>query len=202
MSKWDERYLGDDYAFGTEPNEFIAAVASQLPQQGKALDLATGEGRNGIFLAGLGLEVEGVDLSAVGLAKAQKLADAKGVAFQTRLADIAAMDLPPQYYAVICSVFCHFTEPQRTTVLQKMVHALQPGGMFAGVFYHPDQIAYGTGGPSDPAMLGTLAESQTALAGLEWLAAEEGVLELDEGRRHRGTSAVVRVLGRKPEGHS
>ena len=49
MSKWDERYQPEEYVFGTEPNEFIARIRPYLPAQGRALDLATGEGRNGIF---------------------------------------------------------------------------------------------------------------------------------------------------------
>ena len=199
MSKWDERYLTDDYVFGTEPNEFIARILPLLPKGGRALDLATGEGRNGIFLAQHGFQAEGVDMSAVGLEKAQKLAAEKGVRFDTRLENIAEMAWPSEHYAVITSVFCHFIEPERTQVMQRMIGALQPGGMFAGVFYHPDQIALGTGGPKDAAMLGTLAEMQQALHGLEWLVAEHEVIELGEGSRHRGRSSVVRVLGRKPQ---
>lgn len=198
MSKWDERYQPEEYVFGTEPNEFIARIRPYLPTRGRALDLATGEGRNGIFLAQLGLEAEGVDMSARGLEKAQKLAQQKGVQFATRLADISEMDLPTGHYAVITSVFCHFAEPERSRTLQRMITALQSGGLFAGVFYHPDQIGRGTGGPSDPAMLGTLEEMQQALHGLEWLVAEHSLRDMSEGSRHQGVSSVIYLLGRKP----
>ncbi|WP_373745623.1 class I SAM-dependent methyltransferase [Neisseria dentiae] len=198
MSKWDERYQPEEYVFGTEPNEFIARIRPYLPAQGRALDLATGEGRNGIFLAQLGLEAEGVDMSARGLEKAQKLAQQKGVRFATRLADITEMPLPAGHYAVITSVFCHFAEPERSRTLQRMITALQSGGLFAGVFYHPDQIGRGTGGPSDPAMLGTLEEMQQALHGLEWLVAEHSLRDMSEGSRHQGVSSVIYLLGRKP----
>ncbi|MDO1510099.1 MULTISPECIES: bifunctional 2-polyprenyl-6-hydroxyphenol methylase/3-demethylubiquinol 3-O-methyltransferase UbiG [unclassified Neisseria] len=197
MSKWNERYQTEEYIFGTEPNEFIARIRPFLPESGRALDLATGEGRNGVFLARHGLDAEGVDMSAVGLEKAQKLAEAKGVRFATRLENIAEMQMPSEHYAVITSVFCHFAEPERTRVMQRIIGALQSGGLFAGVFYHPDQIGYGTGGPSDPAMLGTLEEMQNALKGLEWLIAEHSLREMNEGSRHRGTSSVICLLGRK-----
>ncbi|EGV36504.1 class I SAM-dependent methyltransferase [Neisseria weaveri] len=199
MSNWDERYLTDDYVFGTEPNEFIARMRHHFPDSGKALDLATGEGRNGIFLAQLGLETEGVDMSAVGLEKAQKLAEEKGVPFTTRIENIAEMEMPSEFYDVITSVFCHFAEPERTKVFQRVIGALKPGGLFAGVFYHPEQIAYGTGGPGDPDMMGTLEEMQQALEGLEWLVAEYEIKDLAEGCRHVGTSSVVCLLGRKPD---
>lgn len=198
MSDWDSRYQTEEYVFGTEPNVFIARIIDQLPADGKALDLATGEGRNGIFLAEHGFDVEGVDVSAVGLEKADKLAREKAVAFKTRLEDITIMAMPDDYYAVICSVFCHFVEPVRTQMMQKIVSALAPGGMFAGVFYHPNQIDFGTGGPNNPDMLATLEQLQLAADGLEWLIAEHIEHELDEGSRHKGMSSVVYLLGRKP----
>ncbi|PSJ79834.1 class I SAM-dependent methyltransferase [Neisseria iguanae] len=196
-SPWDQRYLGENYVFGTGPNEFIRRIRPYLPAQGKALDLATGEGRNAVFLAECGLHTEGVDLSAVGLEKAAKLAAERGVTVDLRQADLLALALPPQNYDVITSVFCHFTEPDRSRFLQHTVAALKPNGLFAGVFYHPNQIANGTGGPSNPAMLGTLAEMQAALNGLEWLIAEHRDHELNEGSRHVGMSSVVYLLGKK-----
>ena len=198
MTKWDEHYQTEEYIFGTEPNEFIARIQTYLPTSGRALDLATGEGRNGIFLARHGLETEGVDLSQVGLRKAQALAHRYQVPFTTRLANIAEMTMPTAHSAVITSVFCHFMEPERTQIMQRIVNALQPGGLFAGVFYHPDQLRYGTGGPSHVEMLGSLEEMQQALLGLEWLLAEHDVREMNEGSRHVGASSVICLLGRKP----
>ena len=48
--RWDDRYAGDRYLFGTAPNDFLRDVISQVPA-GRALCLADGEGRNGVFLA-------------------------------------------------------------------------------------------------------------------------------------------------------
>ncbi|HBO38874.1 MAG TPA: class I SAM-dependent methyltransferase, partial [Pasteurellaceae bacterium] len=87
---------------------------------------------------------------------------------------------------------------ERSLIMQRIVSALQPGGLFAGVFYHSEQINYGTGGPTDPARLGTLEEMQKALSGLEWLIAEHDVREVKEGSRHNGVSSVIYLLGRKP----
>ena len=93
MTKWDERYQTEEYIF--------ARIQPYLPISGRALDLATGEGRNGIFLARHGLETEGVDLSQVGLRKAQALAHRYQVPFTTRLMNIADMTMPTAHYAVI-----------------------------------------------------------------------------------------------------
>lgn len=196
--KWDERYDTEEFVFGTEPNDFLYEIAHHLPTQGRALDLATGEGRNGVFLAKRGLEVCGIDMSAVGLAKAQKLAAQHNVPFTALLCDIEEYDFPTEHYAVISSVFCHFAEPARSEVYRRAADALVPGGWFVGVFYHPDQIVFGTGGPSDPAMLGTLRDMLDVLGGLEWQVAEHVRRDVREGSRHVGTSALVRLLGRKP----
>ena len=69
---WNERYAQDGFVFGTEPNTFLAEHASLL--EGPVLSLSEGEGRNAVFLASRGLEVVGVDISSVALAKARRLA--------------------------------------------------------------------------------------------------------------------------------
>ena len=85
---WDARYSGAEYVYGTAPNDFLASVADQIPK-GWVLSLAEGEGRNAVYLAGLGYKVLAVDSSAVGLGKAQQLAKEYDVAIETRVADLA-----------------------------------------------------------------------------------------------------------------
>ncbi len=67
---WNERYDTEEYVYGREPNSFLVEKSSFLPK-GRVLCLAEGEGRNAVFLAGLGLELEVVAAgsSAVGLKK-------------------------------------------------------------------------------------------------------------------------------------
>ena len=72
IARWNERYAGDDYLFGTEPNAFLAAQRQRLKPGLRALALADGEGRNGVWLAEQGLDVLSVDASPVGLDKARR----------------------------------------------------------------------------------------------------------------------------------
>ncbi|ASK28307.1 class I SAM-dependent methyltransferase [Neisseria chenwenguii] len=192
MNKWNERYAADSgFVFGTEPHEFIRRVAPYFPESGRALDLAAGEGRNGVFLAECGLQAEGTDLSAVGVGKARRLAAIKGVGFHAYVADVAEMAMPSETFSVITSVNCHFAEPVRSRLAQKIVAALVSDGLFAGVFFHPEQAALAKG-PNDATMLADLPTLQTAFSGLEWLVAEhrrEGVG--DEAK------SVICLLGRK-----
>src|SRR4051812_11214569 len=109
---WNERYGRDDYLFGTEPNDFLAAHAREIPR-GPVLCLAEGEGRNAVFLAGLGYQVTGVDQSAVGLDKATKLATERGVSIQTVVADLGEYFIEPTSWTGIVSVFFHVPPPLR-----------------------------------------------------------------------------------------
>ncbi|MDN5561852.1 MAG: hypothetical protein L0G45_09735 [Psychrobacter sp.] len=54
---WDERYSGTEFAFGTEPNDFLREAFEQIPVGGHVLCLAEGEGRNAVFLAEQGFKV-------------------------------------------------------------------------------------------------------------------------------------------------
>lgn len=197
MSIWDTRYLGEEYTFGKEPNIFLPQIAHYLPKSGKALDLATGEGRNAIFLAQHGLNTTGVDVSQVGLEKAKKLAQSEGVMVDFIYHDILTMDWQKENFDVISSVFFHLPLPERMHVGKKVVEALTPNGFFIGVFYHNEQLGLGTGGPAQIELLGTLEEWQSTFTGLTWRHAEHRTHTLNEGKRHCGLSSVVYLLGQK-----
>ena len=74
FERWEARFSVPEYLFGTEPNEFLRANARLLPARGKALAVADGEGRNGVWLAEQGLDVLAIDYSPTALAKAETLA--------------------------------------------------------------------------------------------------------------------------------
>jgi hypothetical protein len=57
FERWELRYAPAEYAFGKEPNYFLAACRPLLPRSGRALAVADGEARNGVWLAEQGLEV-------------------------------------------------------------------------------------------------------------------------------------------------
>jgi len=87
---WNQRYDTDAYVYGIEPNNFLRSQAWRLTPGGSALLVADGEGRNGVWMAGQGLDVLSVDNSAVGLTKARKLADTMRVRIATEDADLRA----------------------------------------------------------------------------------------------------------------
>jgi SAM-dependent methyltransferase len=196
---WDRRYSEPGYLYGTEPNDFLSANAERyLPPKGEILCLAEGEGRNAVFLARLGFRVTGVDASAVGLEKAWRLAQQSGVVIQTVVADLAAYDLGVQRWDGIVSIWCHTPKEVRARLHRGVVAALRPGGAFLLESYTPRQLEYRTGGPPTADLMMTLAAVSAELGGLELLEAEEKIREVNEGKAHHGTSAVLQVIARKP----
>ena len=87
QKRWDDKFRGKMYTLGTEANPFLRKQIRLLPR-GKALDVAAGEGKNAVFLAQHGFDVEAVDISQKGLSKARRLAREKRVKLKTVLADL------------------------------------------------------------------------------------------------------------------
>lgn len=194
---WNERYSENDFAYGTEPNDFLNEVADRIPT-GPVLCLAEGQGRNAVFLAGRGHDVLAVDQSAVGLERARGLAAERGVTIETRVADLGAFAFEPDRYAGIVAIWAHLPPGLRKAVHRKCVASLMRGGVMVLEAYTPSQVGRGTGGPPDPALCMTAADLRTELAGLEFEILAERERDVDEGTYHNGRSAVVQMLARKP----
>lgn len=195
---WDQRYASADYVYGTEPNEFLAETICGLNCGGRALCLAEGEGRNAVFLARQGYEVHAVDASAVGLAKAERLARERGVHIVTEVANLDGYRIDPRAWDLIISIFCHLPAAVRRALHREVVAGLRPGGHFVLEAYTPAQRALGTGGPPDAALMMTLTELREELAGLHFEQAREIERDVHEGRLHTGRGAVVQLIARKP----
>ncbi|HLD29660.1 MAG TPA: methyltransferase domain-containing protein, partial [bacterium] len=102
--KWNERYKSKEFVPGEKANPFLRRQIGLL-QKGRALDIATGEGRNAVFLALRGFDVEAVDISAVGLDKTRRLAGAMGVNVRTILADLDTYQIERERYDLIANFY-------------------------------------------------------------------------------------------------
>ena len=195
---WDKRYAGEDYFYGTQANDFLAAQADLLPP-GPVLCLAEGEGRNAVFVAGLGHAVTAVDSSAEGRRKAERLAGTHGLSIDYRVADLAEFDPGEDHWAGVVSIFAHLPPPVRRPLHAKITRALRPGGVLLLEAYTPEQLRHGTGGP--PVAELTMSEQtlREELAGLEILMLREIEREVIEGHGHTGTGAVVQLVARRPD---
>ena len=194
---WDERYRGEEYVYGTAPNDFLRSQVGNVPA-GRVLCLAEGEGRNAVFLAEQGLRVTAVDQSSVGLAKAERLAAERGVAIETVVADLADFLIEPDAWDGIVSIFAHMPASARVHIHRQVVRGLRSGGVLVLEAYRPEQLQYKTGGPPVVDMMMDLDGLRTELSGLEFEFAAETVRDVQEGPLHHGPGAVVEVLARKP----
>jgi protein-L-isoaspartate O-methyltransferase len=193
---WDERYAAEEYIYGTEPNEFLAEHAREL--SGPVLCIAEGEGRNGVFLASLGLEVLAVDSSAVGLEKARALAESRGVSIATEVADLADYVPSPNTFGAVVSIFAHLPSKVRQRLYPLLEQCLTPGGLLILEAYNEAQINRDTGGPKDPDMLMSEAKIETGFANLDTLFLRDTRRQVVEGLYHTGLADVVQFIGRKP----
>ncbi len=195
MNPWDERYRVAGFAYGSDPNDFLREVRPRLTAGGTVLCLAEGEGRNAVYLAEQGFKVTAIDSSAVGLEKANALAKERGVAIHTVHADLKDFVIEPAAFDAVVLIWCHMPQPMRSNVHRASVAALRPNGAFVLESYTPRQLELKTGGPPNVELLQRLDDLRPDLSSLRLDIAHELERTVNEGRLHRGTSAVVQVFG-------
>lgn len=198
FAHWQQRFAAPGYLFGTEPNVFLKAHAHLLRSGQKALAIADGEGRNGVFLAERGLDVLSVDFSPLAQEKARALAKERGVTLRIEQVDIVNWNWPKEEFDVVAAIFFQFAlPPERDKIFAGIKKTLKPGGLLLLEGYGPKQIEYKTGGPSDLARLYTPALLRQAFGDFSSIEVREYDAELREGSRHSGMSALVDLVGRK-----
>ncbi len=198
FESWQARFAASGYVFGEEPNAFLAAQTHRLPKAGKALAVADGEGRNGVFLARQGLDTLSLDFSPNGQTKALALAKKRGVTLRTELADVHTWAWPSEEYDVIAEIFTQFSTPdERASKFAGIRKALKKGGLLLLEGYTPKQLDYGTGGPKQVEQLYTMDLLEKEFGGFSKLLMREYDTLMSEGSRHSGMAAVIDLVGVK-----
>jgi SAM-dependent methyltransferase len=198
FDRWQARFAAPGYLFGTAPNAFLKSQAHLLRKGERALAIADGEGRNGVFLAEQGLDVLSVDYSPVAQEKVRKLAAERGVTLHVEQADIATWTWAPAAFDVVVAIFIQFSKPpERAEIFAGIKRTLKPGGLLLLEGYGLKQLDYKTGGPSDAARLYTREILQAAFGDFSSLEIHEHDSIVAEGSRHVGMSALIDLVGRK-----
>lgn len=198
LERWQQRFAAPGYLFGTAPNEFLKRHAHLLKKGEKALAIADGEGRNGVFMAELGLDVLSVDFSPNAQEKARKLAAERGVTLKIEQADILNWDWPEEAFDVVAAIFFQFVGPDgRDKIFAGIKKTLKLGGLLLLEGYGPKQLEYKTGGPSALENLYTREQLEEAFADFSSIDVREYDAEIDEGPGHGGMSGLVDLVGRK-----
>ncbi|MBM1172134.1 class I SAM-dependent methyltransferase [Microvirga arabica] len=199
QERWNTRYSGEDYLFGTSPNAFLASQRHLLAPGQRALAVADGEGRNGVWLAEQGLRVTATDFSPVAIAKARQLAESRGVEVSFVQADLAGWEWQESSFDVVAAIFIQFADPTlREAIFRGIRRTLAPGGLLLLQGYRPEQVGYGTGGPPHAENMYTVSMLREAFHDFEIVSLVEHDSVIQEGTGHHGVSALVDLVARKP----
>ena len=195
---WNQRFAGDDYVFGTEPNAYLRAQASRWHPRNRVLCVADGEGRNSVWLAQQGFRVDAFDIAEIAIEKPSRLATQAGVTVNYQMADCDGFAWPTEGYDGVAAIFVQFAEPAvRERLFARMAECLKPGGALILQGYTPKQLDYKTGGPSAVTHLYTTSMIREAFAKLHIIELREYEADLNEGNAHRGRSALLGMVARR-----
>jgi len=198
---WDARYEPETYAYGEAANAFLVAQAPRLEPGMRALVPGDGEGRNGVWLAQQGLIVDTLDLSAHGVAKARRLAAARGVSVNAAQADALAWAWPRETYDVVALIYLHLAADDRRFLHGRALAALKAGGLLILEAFRPEQLnaqaAGARGGPREARLLYSVADLAADFAGQDILELAEASAVIEEGALHVGASEIVRAVVRR-----
>lgn len=199
--RWNERYSGADYVYGTAPNQFFKEQLEQL-SPGSILLPADGEGRNAVYAARLGWDVYAFDQSVAGQEKALALAAQQGVEINFAVYDSPELPYAAESFDTIVLIYAHFMPEVRSAFHRKFMELLRPGGTLILEAFNKGHLPYkkanpSVGGPGNEAVLMSLEELRQDFAGLHPILEKDEIIELAEGDYHRGQGSVVRYVGRK-----
>jgi len=198
LERWETRFSAPGYAFGKEPNAFLKAQARRLPAGGRALSVADGEGRNGVWLAEQGLDVLAIDFSPTALKKSRALAAERGVRLSSEVADVTTWRWPTDAYDVIVAIFVQFVTPvERSALFANFKRALRPGGLLLMQGYRPEQLQYRTGGPQEADRMYTRPLLEAAFGDMAQIEIFEHDSAISEGSSHVGLSALIDLIAKK-----
>ena len=170
---WNERYAAAAMVWDTTPNQFVVAACRRL-RPGRALDLAAGEGRNALWLAGRGWQVTAVDFATVAVGRIQGRSALQNRPVDAIVGDALTYRPAPGSFDLVLLSYLQLPEAQLKAVFANVVPGLAIGGRVLVVAHDASNLEGGWGGPQNPDVLTTPAfvGGELARLGLDVLRAE------------------------------
>lgn len=199
---WNARYANENYAYGKEPNSFLASTLSEFNPKGSILLPAEGEGRNAVYAAKQGLKVTAFDISEEGKKKALKLAKKESVSIDYQVGEFFDLPLANETYDVAALIYAHFPPTILSRYYQKVAELIKPDGLVILEGFSKGHLALQkanpkVGGPKKADFLFSTKSVINDFKNFEVLLLEEKEIELNEGEFHQGKGSVIRFIGRK-----
>ncbi|MDP2726191.1 MAG: methyltransferase domain-containing protein, partial [Dehalococcoidia bacterium] len=184
---WDERYRSQETEPDRGPAEFLVEHVGLLPPGGKVLDVPMGTGRNTLYLASLGYQVTGIDISTVAIERCRREAERRGLQIEAICADLGSYPLSREAY----DIALNFYYLQRD-LCPRLVETLRPGGVLVFETFTIEQRQFGWGPQPDEFLLKP-GELRGLFPQLEELVYREGI----EEEKERGLKAIASLVARK-----
>jgi SAM-dependent methyltransferase len=182
--------------YGKEPNSFFKQQLSGLPP-GKILLPGEGEGRNAVFAATLGWNVDAIDQSETGKSKALILARENRVTINYIVGRIEDVSLHEHEYDAIGLLYLHFNQEARDVFHQQIIKALKSGGTLIFEAFSKEQLKNTSGGPKDANLLYSLEDIIEDFIDFDIDVFTKETVVLNEGTGHVGNAEVIRFSGKK-----
>ena len=189
---WIKKYDTPNYVYTKDVNQFVVELIGPM-QAGTAIDVAGGEGRNAVWLAEQGWQVENIDFAQNALEKylllaAEREQTTPGTAARCIATCASALDFKSQLAPVDLALvaYLHIYSHQFEVAMKNVVAALKPGGTIVGIWHALDNLkSPHPHGPQNPDVLPSV-ESLKALCGrlgiqIELLENRDGKVRTDNG---------------------
>jgi len=193
---WNERYDGEQFVYGLTPNTFFKQFID-THNSGTILLPADGEGRNSIYAAKKGWQVDAFDFSEEAKKKALNLADQEGIKINYYISDFESVELPDSHYDVVALIYAHMPSNIRQSIHRKLSDSLKSGGYIIMEAFAKDQINRSSGGPKNRDMLYSVEDIKKDFETLDIQQLEQTTVKLDEGKHHQGEGEVIRLRAKK-----
>jgi len=199
---WNKRFAAENYAYGKAPNEFLKAQIDKLATTGKILFPAEGEGRNAVYAAQKGWNVEAFDISESGKTKALQLAKSQNVALNYQVGFLENLNYEANSFDAIALIYAHVPPPVKANFYMAFAKLLKPNGLIIVEAFSTSHLIYrernpNVGGPNVLEILFSIEEIKNYFPNFEILQLEDTEVTLNEGEFHNGTGKVIRFIGRK-----
>lgn len=192
---WNSRYSEPEFIYGIEPNNYLKNFLENSIK-GNILLPADGEGRNSVFAAKNGWQVDAFDYSVSAQMKATQLAQINNVLINYTVSDILEF-IPNKNYDLIALTYLHLVPEVRSMFFKKLSQWLNPGGHILLEAFSKNQLKNSSGGPKDINLLYDLAEINNDFYDLKIKEICETEIMLDEGKLHQGKANVIRLIAQK-----
>ena len=194
-SSWDSRYAENNVVYGREPNRFFKSfIDSHKP--GTLLLPAEGEGRNAVYAATKGWEVDAFDFSEEAYKKARSWSAEKNVHINYRVEDIEEFTASTKYDAVGL-IYVHLPKGLRQSIHKQIHNSIRSGGFLVLEAFAKEQLEYSSGGPKDDSLLYDAPTICQDFPFFHTLFCGQREIDLDEGKFHKGKAAVLQLIGQK-----